>query len=596
MGVLSGVITNNFATYYFLQLEWSGTQKISDNTTTITARLYIGGQNIISSANKTAKIIIDGKTYTTTTARIAKASGEKKLIYTVTKTIAHNPDGSKRISVGGSCGVNATLSGIYYGTVNLQTRYYDLEDIPRISMPTLSNPNPTLGNTITVYTNRASSSFTHTIRYAFNGASGTIATGVTTSTTWTLPLSLANRIPNSTSGTGYIYCDTYSGSKKIGTADVKFTAKVPSDIVPDFDEILHIEYIPEVASVIGEGKYIQGMSRIFMEIIGAEGAYSSTIKSYSITFDGATHNSRTALSEIVRNSGQLTITAKVTDSRGRTATKTATVEVLPYSPPQITAFSLQRCDADGTPNMLGEYVKVKREGYVSSLLNVTEKNTLTYRIRSKQRDATSWTLVKSQTLTSLTLAGNEIIGTYSVTSSYDFRFEITDVFNTTFVLDVLPTGKVVMSWDNEGVGIGKVREQGVLDVLGEIYGNAGGLDGLVPVVESGSYSNGSYIKWSNGLQICWGSNTFPGEGWTGSGDKWYLTGQSLTFPVTFDSNPTFLGTTQDAAIAARSAKLASFNVRTSGVISMSFNGWGTASGSFQLRWLAIGWWKELEES
>ena len=117
-----------------------------------------------------------------------------------------------------------------------------------------------------------------------------------------------------------------------------------------------------------------------------------------------------------------------------------------------------------------------------------------------------------------------------------------------------------------------------------------GLGGKV-IVESGSNDNGSYAKWSNGLQMCWGLNTFPGTGWTGSGDKWYLTGQSLTFPIAFDSAPIFLGTTRDSSIALRSAKLASFNVGTSNVLDIAFNGWGTTSSSFSLYWLAIGWWK-----
>lgn len=117
------------------------------------------------------------------------------------------------------------------------------------------------------------------------------------------------------------------------------------------------------------------------------------------------------------------------------------------------------------------------------------------------------------------------------------------------------------------------------------------LSGGFIIEDFGSNDDGSWVRWSNGLQVCWGTNIFPAEGWAGSGDKWYLTGQSLTFPATFDSEPTFLGTTRDAAIAARSAKLANFNVGTSGITSMSFNGWGTASGSFYLHWVAIGWWK-----
>jgi len=120
--------------------------------------------------------------------------------------------------------------------------------------------------------------------------------------------------------------------------------------------------------------------------------------------------------------------------------------------------------------------------------------------------------------------------------------------------------------------------------------NVHGLAGAV-IVDAGSNENGSWVRFGNGIQICWGSKIFPGEGWTGSENKWWLTGQSLTFPVPFDSAPTFLGTTQDAQIALRSAKLANFNVGKSAVSNMSFNGWGTSTNNFYLHWLAIGWWK-----
>ncbi|HJJ65437.1 MAG TPA: DUF859 family phage minor structural protein, partial [Methanocorpusculum sp.] len=66
----------------------------------------------------------------------------------------------------------------------------------------------------------------------FGSQSGTIATGVTTGTTWTIPLSLMNLIPNSTSGSGTVYVDTYNGQTKIGTKWCGFTATVPSSVKP----------------------------------------------------------------------------------------------------------------------------------------------------------------------------------------------------------------------------------------------------------------------------------------------------------------------------------------------------------------------------
>jgi len=120
--------------------------------------------------------------------------------------------------------------------------------------------------------------------------------------------------------------------------------------------------------------------------------------------------------------------------------------------------------------------------------------------------------------------------------------------------------------------------------------NVHGLAGQV-ITDFGSNDNGSWVRWSNGLQVCWGLKTFPGEGWAGGGDKYYLLGQSLTFPAPFDRTPIFLGTTRDSAVSVRSAKLASFIVGTSDVTAIAFNGWGTSPDSFVLHWLAIGRWK-----
>ena len=76
---------------------------------------------------------------------------------------------------------------------------------------------------ITIY--RASSSFSHTLIYAFGGLTETIATGVGESYIWTIPTSFYTQIPNSPSGVGTITCQTYSGSTLIGTSSTTFTAR-----------------------------------------------------------------------------------------------------------------------------------------------------------------------------------------------------------------------------------------------------------------------------------------------------------------------------------------------------------------------------------
>ena len=134
--------------------------------------------------------------------------------------IEHNADGSKKIPV------EAFIQKSSYGTYDPGYCYLygeiDLTKIPRTSSVTCTDGN--IESSVSININRASDSFTHTLRYAFVSLSGTIASGVGTSYGWTLPTSFYAQIPNSKSGTGTIYCDTYSGSTLIGTSSCNFTA------------------------------------------------------------------------------------------------------------------------------------------------------------------------------------------------------------------------------------------------------------------------------------------------------------------------------------------------------------------------------------
>ena len=75
-----------------------------------------------------------------------------------------------------------------------------------VSSPSTSASSVALGSSVTINTNRLSSSATHTLTYTFGSASGTIATNVGASTGWTPPLSLASQIPSATSGYCTITC------------------------------------------------------------------------------------------------------------------------------------------------------------------------------------------------------------------------------------------------------------------------------------------------------------------------------------------------------------------------------------------------------
>lgn len=82
-----------------------------------------------------------------------------------------------------------------------------------------------------------------------------------------------------------------------------------------------------------------GKSQARITVNGAAGTYGSTIKSYSIetspSIGSATESS--LLTGILYRTGTITITAKVIDSRGRSATKTQSISIYPYSAPYFSS-------------------------------------------------------------------------------------------------------------------------------------------------------------------------------------------------------------------------------------------------------------------
>src|SRR5690606_28268880 len=188
-------------------LSWSRTSvDVANNRSTISYTLSLYRQyNIISSASKSYSVVINGSTVASGTTTIG-GSGTKT-IKTGTVVIPHNADGTKSFGLSFSLQMDVTLAGTWVGTLS-NSATHTLDSIARASKPSLNVSTQALGSSITINTNRASGSFTHTIRYSFGSASGTIASGVTNSTTWTLPNDLARQIPSATSGLGSIHCDT----------------------------------------------------------------------------------------------------------------------------------------------------------------------------------------------------------------------------------------------------------------------------------------------------------------------------------------------------------------------------------------------------
>lgn len=453
-------------------------QDIAGNYTTLNYNLYLyrnntGGSSSFDSTNSSVKsLTINGTLLiNATTNWDFRASsglggvGATNGLGSGSINIPHNADGTKTFSYSASFTDGGTVT-IGHGTVSGNQA---LTTIPRASTPTFSASPADAGTTITVTTNRASGSFTHNISYAIGAASGTIGTGVGASTTWAIPLSLLNQIPNNVSGTVVITTDTYDGATYIGQKVVNLTMNAPSSVVPDFGTVTNSEATttPAVATIVGA--YVKGISTAAVAITSAVGAYGSTITASKIELlSGATVlvtlNAASGTIALPA-SGSLTLRGTVTDSRGRVHSEDVAITVLNYAVPTIPTNMFQRSTVGGTPDINGTYLRAVFSATVQSLIVGTQKNDLNWKIKTRAKgSATAWSAITPAATAWVGGVGysdDEIVGTYATANSFEVRIEVTDKLGSmSYVEGILPTGGVLMhmSKTQDGTGFGKFHE------------------------------------------------------------------------------------------------------------------------------------------
>lgn len=360
------------------------------------------------------------------------------------------------------------------------------------TQPSLSAATVEMGKSVTINTPAVNSAYRHTLRYAFGSASGTIATGIASSVSWTPPVSLANQIPSATAGSGTIYCDTYSGSTLLGTKSVSITLTVPGSVVPSAGTLSAA--LAEDTS--GTGLYVKGMGKAKLTLSGASGAYGSSIKSYSVSGGGWSSNESTLTTGILQAAGEITFTAVVTDSRGRKASTMRTISVIDYTKPGVAVCDVYRCDADGNRKKAGTYFAVEINASYSAITG----NTLSITARYKKQSESSY-----GTATNVTNNGKTVIGGGNIGASttYDVLVTVADKYNSLSIPRTLSTKSVLQSFKRSaGAAIGKVAElANWLDVAWNtrIRGNLqvdGTISTIIPITSggTGATSRGSALN------------------------------------------------------------------------------------------------------
>lgn len=328
-----------------LRLDYEVTkQSTADNKSTVHMVLYLYA-NTTGSYNQDGDAYwsINGKkTYYTFsyTSPAWYALGER------TEEISHNNDGTKTV----------TLSGVWCSAISGGWAPYSLSVSGEVTLPTIPRATTpgiggvTMGETAHISLPRASSGFTHTLRYVFGGAAETIASGVTTGYDWLVPESLAAQIPDAASGKGTLTCETYSGSTLIGTKSVTFTASVPGSMKPAvLSGWAAVTYDNSDTAAENMAAWVQGYSK-------AKAAFDASkvtcrqgagVSKFSITYLGKTTEGNPCRTETISTTGA-TVRCTVTDSRGLTAWEDFSIALLEYAPPALVGADLFRSDGEGT--------------------------------------------------------------------------------------------------------------------------------------------------------------------------------------------------------------------------------------------------------
>lgn len=432
----------------------------STNQSNVTVKMYAqsdsssyGAYNLDASGN-TVKMTVNGKQVVNKTMAMDFRNKATVQLASWTGAISHGSDGSKKLDCSGSF----TISGSSYLSGGNISCSIQLESIPRATKPTLSSPSVALGSAVTINISPAVSSWTHNIYYRIGTGSWTrFATGVKANYSWTVPLGIASSYPTATKGTITIGLNTYNGSTQIGgTQTVNLDITIPASVAPSVSAVT----VSEAASGLSNFGYIQTKSKLKI-VASASGSYGSSIRSYVYDIGSQSYSgleNTYTMGEEVRDSGIVAVTVTVTDSRGRTASKTVSITVLAYSPPQITHFECCRCgDANGSANANGQYLKVTF-GYSVSPLN--NKNKASYLLKYSVYDDGKWGGLTSGT--QYTYSGTYISATaiLNTASTYQIGLVVTDSFGTASFYKEIGTAVRLLSYivKRFAIAIGKIPE------------------------------------------------------------------------------------------------------------------------------------------
>lgn len=292
-----------------------------------------------------------------------------------------------------------------------------------------------------------------------------------------------NKFPSSSKGTLRFTFKSYVDSgytNQIGDTTYKeITLSIPDIDATKPTATLTLTPVTSLSSPF-DTIYVKGKSKVSAALTSGVGKYGATIVSYTVSLGGENVPSPRTSTWLI-NSGTVTITGTVTDSRGFSRTYTKEITVIDYSPPQILPVSGEseviaaRCDSSGTPSDTGNHLIIKaKRNYSKVTSNSVQKNycAIQYRYKESSGSYSSWTTILDKTATSDEIVTEALLGTLDIAKSYFVQIRaIDDTGESVLYATTISTEKVY--WHRAGsmnsFGFGKyAEEENVFDVAEEI--------------------------------------------------------------------------------------------------------------------------------
>ena len=493
---MTGSSQKAYGSYLAYIVEWRAAANPAANTSDVTVNVYLSHYAVSISA-KPISCTVNGVTKQAASQPLSQSAKVKRKSLLASFSFpgtAHAADGTLSCAVSSAWSCALTYSGAYYASMAVSGTLTG-DKIPRASsIASLSTNVPLDGaSPLAVHIDRAVPSYTHTVRFVFGTKSYTVQNAAQEAS-FVPPQDWLAEIPAASAGIGTCTVETYNGAAYVGSASKGFILLCPEDAVP----VMADPVVTRVQNAVPAAwdLYLQNLSGVKIEAAGASGVFGSAVKSYKIECAGYTSDTSSLTVEKLPLAGDAAYTVTVTDTRGKSAVKSGSIQVAPYAPPAVDSLAAYRCDHAGNRLENGTYLCIK----AGASYTVIGENLLSLSAQILLNGGVLYT----RTL----LAGQAaVIGPVQADKAYDVKVTAADLFSSGERWAMVSSTRYYLHFKKgggRGVAFGKAAEHdGAVELAPELDLMLKGEALSDFVTETGESGGWTYRKWHSGMAECW---------------------------------------------------------------------------------------------